>query len=82
MAMVKSCVNGSSFGNIKNLSAIIMWPVEEMGKNSVRPSTMAITMLSNSVINLKCNSKIKGDETSPPDNRFTGEFIVGEPWVF
>jgi hypothetical protein len=48
-----------------------MCPVEEMGRNSVSPSIMAITMLSKRVIYLKYNSKIKGDETSPPDNRFT-----------
>ena len=50
MAMVKSCVKASSFGNIKKRSAIIMCPVEEMGRNSVSPSTMAIIMLSKRVI--------------------------------
>jgi hypothetical protein len=43
-----------------------MWPVEDTGKNSVRPSTMAITMASKVVIvklKLKVDNglKIKSD---------------------
>jgi hypothetical protein len=43
MAISKSLVKSSFAMPIKEL-VIIMWPVEEMGKNSVIPSTMAITI--------------------------------------
>jgi hypothetical protein len=49
MAISNNLVKSSLAIPIKELT-IIMWPVEEMGKNSVIPSTMAITMASKMVI--------------------------------
>jgi hypothetical protein len=34
----------------KRFWAIIMWPVDDTGRNSVNPSTMAMMMVSNAVI--------------------------------
>jgi hypothetical protein len=42
---VKVFVNGSGAIPIKE-DAIIMWPVEDTGRNSVRPSTIANTTAS------------------------------------
>ena len=43
MTMVNNLVN-SSWAMPKKELAIIMWPVEEIGKNSVKPSMMAMIM--------------------------------------
>ncbi len=61
--MVKSCVNASSFGSINSLSVIIMCPVDEIGKNSVIPSTIAIIIPSIKVMRSKIGGFIS------PSNR-------------
>jgi hypothetical protein len=49
MAISNNLVKGS-LAICKTELAIIIWPVEEMGKNSVKPSIIEITMVSKMVI--------------------------------
>jgi hypothetical protein len=49
MPTVNNLVN-SVDGIFNNFSVMIMWPVEEMGKNSVIPSTMAMITASRILI--------------------------------
>ena len=51
MPTVNSLVNAFP-STPSNFSVMIMWPVEEMGRNSVIPSTMAMRMASIQVMQL------------------------------
>jgi hypothetical protein len=63
-----------------------MWPVDDIGKNSVMPSTIAITILSIKVIVVAVKQREskeikKGDNNYHLQNFMTWQ-VIAELWVF